>query len=195
MKIHHNTDLLSLRKSINLKKQIPNLLGANDDSLQLIAISDVVICDYSGAIFDAVFCKKPTILVSPLIPFEPKDKVDEYSIEYCRRSELGHITDKPEKLRNTVDRALSKDKNIFSKELYESLFCYGSEEPYAKIHKELIKIVATDKSPLSQQQLYIRHEIRKLNSITYSRFIYKALNLASNFYSKVRNKITINRKL
>lgn len=185
VKIHHNTDLLSLKSSRKKKKQAHAFLGANDDSLQLIAISDVIISDYSGAIFDAVFCKKPIILLNSKIIFKGSDKVDEYSIEYRRRNELGYNVDRPEDLINAVEDSLSDNKYLLANELYEHLYFSDKINTYKKIHEGLVKLNQVDNSGLSQQQLYIRQEIKKLYKAKYSSLKYKALNNLLSFYSKV----------
>ena len=90
IKVHHNTDFLekSRIKKINLNSIY--LFGANDDSLSILSVVDIVITDYSGAIFDAIFCKKPLLLLDLDEKFILKQtKMDEYSYEFKYRDKLG----------------------------------------------------------------------------------------------------------
>ncbi|KIE89203.1 CpsA [Actinobacillus pleuropneumoniae] len=59
VKLHHNTLLLA-NKHQNYESLYPNLhfFYESEDLLSLISVADIVISDFSGAIFDAIFCKK-----------------------------------------------------------------------------------------------------------------------------------------
>ncbi len=106
LKLHHNTDCLESY----IKRKIDNRIycyGANDDILDLINESDIVISDYSGAIFDAVYFKKPIILLNKEVHYDNNGKIDSFSIEYARRSELGYEVNNPEELFYAVQYVLN----------------------------------------------------------------------------------------
>lgn len=60
------------------------------DLMQCLAVTDVVISDYSGAIFDGILCEKPVVLLDVNgIEAQFGSKLDGSSIEMARRDELG----------------------------------------------------------------------------------------------------------
>jgi len=185
VKVHHNSDLLGFGVSTKLKKQIPHTFGANDDSLQLMLISDVIISDYSGAIFDAIFCKKPVILLDSHSCMQSSDKVDKYSLEFQRRDELGYVVNSPDDLLNSVKLALSGGKTNVSDKLYNNLFS-GENKSHQTIKNALLDLSNNkNTNPLSQQQFYIRSAMKKLYGLKYSSASYNALNKIQTLYSKV----------
>jgi len=116
IKVHHNTDLKekSRIKNINLDKV--NLLGASDDSLMLLSLADIVITDYSGAIFDAIYCKKPLILLDLDNKILSKEeKLDTYSLELKNRDNLGERVSEPSKLLQLIQKVENNYKNEISK--------------------------------------------------------------------------------
>lgn len=185
IKIHHNTDLLSLKK-IKIKPTL-QLLGANDDALQLIALSDIVISDYSGSIFDAIYCKKPVVLLDPRKMILQRGKVDQFSLEYTCRNKLGYVVNHPDLLEKQINKALRETKSKVSASLYEYLFS-ENKNTYKLIHKALIRLVIDKEPTLSQQQLYIRSAMKDLYSLKYSSIHYKFLNIFQTIYSKVIRK-------
>lgn len=108
-KVHHKTDTHELsKKEILGEKGIRETFGAADDMLYLMDAADVVLSDYSGAIFDALNAGKPVILLQK----DPEavigaEKFGLESIEYARRDEIGPVVDNPENLMAAVDDVLS----------------------------------------------------------------------------------------
>src|SRR5690606_36036187 len=101
IKAHHNTDVV--RGTFGRKKGAGRVhfFGADDEIHELLAVSDVVLCDYSGAIFDALCAERPVILLhSPEPPFG--DKLDAHSIEYAAREEIGPVVLRPSQLAPTL---------------------------------------------------------------------------------------------
>lgn len=105
IKMHHNTDLLESARRGSISGHGVCYLGANDDLLELMSIADVVISDYSGAIFDAMFCRKPLVLLNAQVEVM-SNKIDVHSLEYARREEIGLQVARPYLLRPTVAQAL-----------------------------------------------------------------------------------------
>ncbi|AYC99723.1 CDP-glycerol glycerophosphotransferase family protein [Neorhizobium sp. NCHU2750] len=159
LKIHHNTQ----RREAGRRDAVTNLnthhFGASDALLDLISVSDVVISDYSGAIFDAVFCSRPIVLLNDQ-KSSSSDKMDDYSIEFSRRGELGLQVDHPGDLKAVVDRAASDPNAVMalSEALRNELF---TDRPDAT--EEAAKAIldlANGKYQPSQMQTYLRKEIR-----------------------------------
>ncbi|EKY4453729.1 CDP-glycerol glycerophosphotransferase family protein, partial [Escherichia coli] len=161
LKLHHNTDCLESY----IKRKIDNRIycyGANDDILDLINESDIVISDYSGAIFDAVYFKKPIILLNKEVHYDNNGKIDSFSIEYARRSELGYEVNNPEELFYAVQYVLN-NKEYFSSmhaSLRNELFLDNGRsielaiKAIYDLHSGIYKI--------NQQQAYIRAMVKDL---------------------------------
>ncbi|HDT2291296.1 TPA: CDP-glycerol glycerophosphotransferase family protein, partial [Escherichia coli] len=114
LKLHHNTDFLEGERKKKINHRI-HCYGANDDVLELINESDIVISDYSGAIFDAVYFKKPIILLNNKNHYDNDSlKIDKFSIEYALRPHLGYEVNNPEELFCAVQHVLN-NKGYFSK--------------------------------------------------------------------------------
>jgi UDP-N-acetylglucosamine:LPS N-acetylglucosamine transferase len=107
LKIHHNTDFLEKKKRRKARRSNAIIFGASDSFIDLMSVSDLIISDYSGAIFDALYCKKPIILLHGDIEQKSGNKINKESIEYAKRDKIGPVVTSPEKLEKTI-------KNFFS---------------------------------------------------------------------------------
>ncbi|NPV89095.1 CDP-glycerol--glycerophosphate glycerophosphotransferase [Coprothermobacteraceae bacterium] len=128
VKAHHGTDHKSLRKAF------PDLtlLGSDVDILSLLAAADVVVSDYSGAIFDAVLADKPLVLAD-LPNAETFPSTHPSSLEHKIRATALHTSD-PEALEPLIERALTADPYLEERrELSARLFAYrdGNSGYYA----------------------------------------------------------------
>ncbi|WP_341535965.1 CDP-glycerol glycerophosphotransferase family protein [Actinobacillus equuli] len=159
VKLHHNTLLLA-NKHQNYEKLYPNLhfFYESEDLLSLISIADIVISDFSGAIFDAIFGKKPVVLLT--IPLMNQQKLDEFSLEVAHRSKLGYEVTDPSQLEISVTQALTEQK-LVDEALYQELFVHNKNATQQAINA--LQQLADGKYALSQQQLYVRHTEKLLN--------------------------------
>lgn len=113
VKVHHNTDILEKNK-ISMLSSIegPNIFGANDDLLYLMQAADVVLSDFSGAIFDALNVGKSVILlqkdINSLLNVQKKFGLE--SIEYARRNEIGPVVEDERALTVTIENILADNK-------------------------------------------------------------------------------------
>lgn len=163
LKMHHNTELLESERKKRVTDGAIVHYGTNDDLLVLLSVCDLVISDYSGAIFDAVYCKKPVVLLNTNLDEQlGGKKIDEYSLEYSRRNELGYVVNSPEELLSTVNVALTEN-NLQSKtsnELREELFLETNDA--TKIAVSVINGLHKNEYIPSQSQAYMRSEIKEL---------------------------------
>lgn len=75
-----------------------------DLGLYLQEVADVVASDMSGAIFDALYCRKPVVLVGhEAADFSGHRKADESAIEISQRHRIGPYVTAPEDLRRVVE--------------------------------------------------------------------------------------------
>ena len=95
LKLHHNTDFLEKKKRKYLRSSSSCLsFGANTNLLELISISDLVISDYSGAIFDALQCKLPVILLHRIDQKSDSSESKSESLEYSACRQIGPVIKK-----------------------------------------------------------------------------------------------------
>lgn len=163
LKMHHNTELLESERKKRVTDGAIVHYGANDDLLVLLSVCDLVISDYSGAIFDAIYCKKPVVLLNTNLDDQlGGKKIDEYSLEYSRRNELGYEVKSPEELLMTVNTVITESIS-YSKttnELREELFLETNNA--TEIAVNVLNGLHQNEYIPSQSQLYIRNEIKEL---------------------------------
>jgi len=103
LKTHHGTNASELKKVFSKVE----ILGGDVDILPLLASADVVVSDYSGAIFDAVLAEKPLVLAD--IPgAETFPNTTPSSLEHVVRTYALHTSDQA-LLRDYIVQALEED--------------------------------------------------------------------------------------
>lgn len=81
-----------------------------DLGLHLQEVADVVVSDMSGAIFDALYCRKPVVLVGDQnADFAGHKKADDSAIEISQRHRIGPYVTRAEELRHVVDELVGKN--------------------------------------------------------------------------------------
>ncbi|HGH5981388.1 TPA: CDP-glycerol glycerophosphotransferase family protein, partial [Kluyvera georgiana] len=164
LKLHHNTDLLEGHRKNRVNGRI-NYFGANDDLLELISVSDIVISDYSGAIFDAIYFNKPVVLLSKNCNANEMDlKMDVYSIEYAERNNIGYEVFKPEELSSSVKYIFDNIEHFSTvhSEIKQRLFVETKDAVTQAV--QAIHNLLNDCYSLTQSQRYIRHVNQELLS-------------------------------
>lgn len=162
LKMHHNTELLEGDRKSKMDLDSIFHFGANDDLLELIALADIVISDYSGAIFDAMYCQKPiALLQNDLAEQMGGRKIDEYSLEYARREELGLTIDSPGALASGVAELASEPgKHIEKYAPLRNLLFVDTDNSLSLAHNALVDLWK-GKYTLSQPQAYVRKEVKE----------------------------------
>lgn len=138
LKLHHNTIYLH---QDSIKKNEDNVfLCTNENIDKLIQISDVVISDYSGAIFDAIYSKKNVILLQET-NFEHGNhpKVSPDSLEISRGNEIGIIVKKPTDLNLAIQKSLHTP--FHNNKLKSELFTNELGHDWYDIKKILLDVV------------------------------------------------------
>lgn len=162
VKLHHNTVLLNKKHDDKTYKTLffgVHFFYENEDILELISISDIVISDFSGAIFDAVFCGKVLILVS--IPNLKAEKIDQFSLEVSSRELLGTEVFTPEELEQVLsDEHQSLVNKSINNELFPLLFHIATNSVENVVQS--LESLLLGKYKLNQQQLYVRQVVQQL---------------------------------
>ena len=120
IKAHHNS---IKHNTISLQHLPPNVhILPEEDLFSLFCVADVLISDISGAIFDALMCELPIVLVAPSdLSKKYGKKLDETSLEIAHRHELGTVVGENSNLNDAVQRALL-DGNPATEEWRKKLF-------------------------------------------------------------------------
>lgn len=164
-KVHHKTDSHELDKRSSLsEKGIRTTFGASDDLLYLLDAADVVLSDFSGAIFDAINVQKPVILlqkdVHKLIGAE---KFGLESIEYARRSEIGPVVEQPTQLKKIVDKVLARELDFAAANARLRSECFSQHrECGATAAGYISDFLRSGSRNRSIHQIYVKEELRIL---------------------------------
>lgn len=170
IKLHHNTDLLEPHRTGALATRRVHHFGANDDVLKLLAVSDIVLSDYSGAIFDALYCKKPVILLQQHSTDRFGKKLDAHSLEYAQQDRIGPVCTSPsqlaERIRQVLTGSISYDtaNEALVSELYAK-----SPGAVARSAEALVALAHGESPGLTQLQSYVREEVRGARQLRFPR--------------------------
>ncbi|MGP5648911.1 CDP-glycerol glycerophosphotransferase family protein [Psychrobacter celer] len=163
VKLHHNTDLLEDGRLEKIETDRIHFFGSNDDALELLSISDIVISDYSGAIFDAIHCEKPVVLLDKNEnEILEEAKIDTHSLEFNRRDELGYRVARPSDLIDGIKHIeenydyIVGEKKAIKSELYEY-----SENSVEKCIEAINSLISGD-IVRTQMQSYIHDSVKEL---------------------------------
>lgn len=160
IKMHHNTELLEYSRKEKLSNYPVIHYGANDDLLELLSVSDIAISDYSGAIFDAIYCQKPVILLNSNIKDEMGgDKIDEFSLELHSREEIGLTVNNPNELSSILEKINISYESVvdMQNEIRGKLFNETTNATNNAV--QTINALWRDEFKHAQHQIYIRKEV------------------------------------
>lgn len=104
IKLHHASefeDAAIIRRLLDNPRV--TLLDGYRDALEDIAAADIVLSDYSGAIFDAIFLKRPVALFQPGYT-QRVARTNDNSIEIARGADLGEVLRSDDDLLAFFDR-------------------------------------------------------------------------------------------
>ena len=120
IKAHHNSTRDGQIDAHKVERRVHFL--PDEDLFALLTVADAMISDLSGAIFDAVLCQVPVVLVLPSnLEARFGSKLDRDSIELSQRAEFGIEVDDTGKLRNAVASAIEGGPRT-SRGWYHQLF-------------------------------------------------------------------------
>lgn len=161
LKLHHNTTLVERGRRARVEARHVQYFGANDDLVELLAASDVVLSDYSGAIFDALLARKPVVLLQSESESRFGEKLDEDSLEYAARHRIGPVIDDPDALRGAIAEIV-RDPSRFAEEndaLVRELYVEGGSA--VRRSAAALRALADGKGPKVQKRhLTMRKRVR-----------------------------------
>jgi len=165
-KVHHKTDTHELnRKNVLGQAGLESVFGASDDLLYLFACADVVLSDFSGAIFDAINVGKPVILLQK----DPEavigaEKFGLESIEYALRHQIGEVVADPAALRDIVESVLDGRSDFRQSNDELRALCFGHQKDCGSLAAAAITEVKATELPRPIYQIYLRDDIKTLRS-------------------------------
>lgn len=167
IKMHHNDERAGYGWMAEAQKHGFRLLFSGDaDQKRLLAAADVVVSDFSGAIFDAIYAHVPVVLFQE----NPAQKIgiqkfDLSSIEFSRRSELGITCERPEDIGAAIQAAMDSSAAALNRirSVRKELFAEGVDS--VKRSTDLVEALLRGDLPgLTTPQLYVRETVQALLS-------------------------------
>ena len=158
LKIHHNSQLAGKEFMDSIHEKFTSVCDTKHDIVELLAVSDLMISDYSGAIFDAIHCRIPVVLLNHSGPeLHATSTSDKHSLEQTGRTRLGTIVESPAELAAAVASAhAGAEASIDSMEdLRNELFTTTDASTRAQ---DAILDLVRGRYPCTQAQQYIRHD-------------------------------------
>lgn len=145
-----------------------HLFGASANQRELLNAADVVISDFSGAIFDALYAQVPVVLFQEdAASAVGIQKFNLHSIEYRRRHELGVVCEDPTTLRHCIEQALHR--SVAEREklqaLRSELMIDCAKVDVIKLAQSKVRDLLDGRVPaLSKSQFYVRELVKMARS-------------------------------
>lgn len=160
-KEHHGTNYLfsENNKSKKLQNIIANFYDSSYPLSKLLAISDVVITDNSGSIFEAIYAKTPVCIYSKDIKECNFNDLESYQYQLVKDGIIPY-TNKKEEIETIINNALSK--KIINKQTKQSkaLFPINYSDSL-KSFTNIIDLFIKEDSPLLKNRIILHSELRK----------------------------------
>lgn len=106
IRAHHNAAREGQLQFVQASEHVHDV--SDVDLMVCLSVANVLVSDYSGAIFDGIMCDLPVVLLDLAdIAQRFGDKLDAASIEIARRDELGVRVSEPAQLSDAMSEALA----------------------------------------------------------------------------------------
>ena len=167
IKIHHNTEKRGKSwMDVARRAGITHLANGAANQLELLAISDLVISDFSGAIFDAVYAEVPAMLYQARAAENVGiQKFDLSSLEFSRRDDLGLVCTAQDQAEAAIEQGLATAADLVAKAaaIRESLFIDGRYSDIIAAFKARVDDLVAGRVPaLTTSQIYVRDAVQRL---------------------------------
>ena len=143
-----------------------HLFTGGSDQRLLLEAADIVISDFSGAVFDAVYARLPVLLyqtnVSSKIGLQ---KFELSSLEYRKRDELGRVCSEVRDIPACIDHIIERSGNYVERaaSLRDQLFVDVSTATSIQAANSKVDDLLSGRVPrLSTSQAYVRESVQKL---------------------------------
>lgn len=168
IKGHHN-DEMSGPKWMDIARAlgVSSLYSGGADQRLLLEASDLVISDFSGAVFDAIYAEIPVILFQTRAEDRVgRQKFDLTSLEYRERERLGRVCQSVGELERAVEQVLASPTEYVARsaELRSELFVDVSDADDASMRvKDVVsRVISGDFPHVTKPQTFVRESIVRL---------------------------------
>ena len=181
---HHNTVLYEPDRMSRLRVMEMKIASDKSSLIEQICNHDVVISDYSGAIFEAILADKPLVLVD-VEPTKVRTdrRIDSNSLEIAYRTEIGVVAE-PGKLAQAVMSAASG--KMPTGEISRAMLFTYVDDPITEIVKALEELasghIIPNNEQLSAQRSEREHRIRRFRKQLICRIAILTVFIVSLFY-------------
>lgn len=165
VKMHHNNELTGREWRKNaLSHGIKYLYGGDFDQKKLLSAADLVISDFSGAIFDAVYAEVPVVLFQPSASEKiGLQKFDLNSIEFSQRDNIGFHFNNSKNLSEVVNYAIVNSDALVQRasRIRSELFIDGHYYDTVSQIQYFVALLLSGEIPtLTEQQMAIRSSVK-----------------------------------
>lgn len=161
LKLHHNTAIKESARRERLEAKGVRFYGEHDDLVPLLAEADLVLSDFSGAIFDALLAERKILLLQNNERSRYGRKLGPKSLELRARERIGPVVKRPSDLAEAVQAVFSGklDLRIANEDLRNELFIRGGSA-IARAHSALDALASGAIEPPSPSQNALRKALR-----------------------------------
>lgn len=194
VKGHHN-DEMSGPEWMQKARQygLKHLFPGGHDQRKLLEAADVVVSDFSGAVFDAIYAKIPVVLYQSRAEERiGTQRFDLSSLEYRERERLGRVCTVIDDFAEAIDEVLAHPEIYVEKaaDLRQELFVDVSASDAVLIAKQRVEDLLAGRIPrLSKPQAFVREALKRLldaeRELTFSRRPNWLFSLAKSLLLKI----------
>ena len=181
---HHNTVLYEPDRMVRLRSMGVQVVCDKANLIELICENDVVVSDYSGAIFEAILADKPIVLVD-IEPAKVRTnrKIGSNSLEIAYRSEIGVVAESGKLAQAVISAANVK---VPTGGINRAMLFTNVDDPATEIVKALEElasgqIIPNDKQ-LSAQRFERERRIRGFRKRMICRIAFLTAFIVGLFY-------------
>ena len=128
----------------------------------LMSVADVVLSDMSGAIFDALYCRRPVVLLAQGADYATHKKAEPTALEISEHASIGPLVGETDDLNAAIARVLGPENPFRAANEEMVKRCFVQRGGCAPLAAEAIRAVAEGKVEVPPLQLYAGSQVRGL---------------------------------
>lgn len=133
-----------------------------DPVLYFMAVSDLIISDMSGAIFDGVYCEKPVILLGIGGDYFDHKKAEPTALEISEQESIGPLVEDPDRLHDIIDSVFGDEIDYKEKSRSLKARCFFREGNCAQFAAEGVYKLLSEGVSQPPLQRYAGPQVRSL---------------------------------
>lgn len=169
IKMHHNNERNGTSwRDMAASHGHTHLMGGDADQLQALAVADLVVSDFSGAIFDALYAEVPIVLYQAKADdVVGMQKFSQTSLEFRRRSEFAMVCETLDAFAATVHQAMENGPSLVAAAaaIRSELFVDGRHtDTIGEIRNKVSELLEGKIPELTPAQMYVRETCQNLRT-------------------------------